>query len=504
METKKINTGSAYHRATGYNRYRMEGHFLDWANQPLVHKTYPDPNAVSLPEVSPVRKRPVRSLFTPGRLPLRDDEIDIGLLSRILMQSYIFTAKSRPPGYEFHYRSAASAGALYPCELYLAAHGLEGLGNGIYHYALRNRSLVPLRSSNLTDFTGQTCSATGSTSICFYITGIFFRSAWKYRKRAFRYVLLDAGHLLENLVLALKSVGLSFSVHYDFNERNLECLLGIDGKREGILACITVHGNQNAPDGNTMAPLSKKRLDASRVSDGEIRYEEIESFYRASGSLPDRNKKPPKLIESFSKRVDRWMAIEPCDPGADDMDYPDAVFFRRSKRNYVDRALSRNQFMQLIDLVCAAASQDPSPQHRYASAMVIGFICSNVEDITPGFYILDPALRKFGCLFTGDLTSKMASACLDQEWLRSAAVHLLFLTDLTEIDRAWGPRSYRYAMLAAGRIGQAIYIGATAQGLGACGIGALYDEETREILGLAEDAALLYLMAAGPVKNLSK
>jgi nitroreductase len=59
-------------------------------------------------------------------------------------------------------------------------------------------------------------------------------------------------------------------------------------------------------------------------------------------------------------------------------------------------------------------------------------------------------------------------------------------------------------MLAAGRIGQAIYIGATAQGLGACGIGALYDEETREILGLAEDAALLYLMAAGPVKNLFK
>jgi len=195
------------------------------------------------------------------------------------------------------------------------------------------------------------------------------------------------------------------------------------------------------------------------------------------------------------------MDIEPRDPGADDIDYPDAVFLRRSKRNYVDTALSKDQFMQMMDLVRAAASHDPSPEHRYASAMVSGFICGNVKGITPGFYLLDPARRKFGRVFKGDLISKMASACLDQEWLRSAAVHFLFLTDLAEIDRAWGPRSYRYAMLAAGRIGQAIYLGATAQGIGACGIGALYDGETREILGLTEDAALLYLMAVGPVKK---
>ena len=80
-------------------------------------------------------------------------------------------------------------------------------------------------------------------------------------------------------------------------------------------------------------------------------------------------------------------------------------------------------------------------------------------------------------------------------------MHFLFLTDLAQIDRTWGPRSYRYAMLAAGRMGQAIYVAATALGLGACGIGALYDGEARELLGLSEDAALLYLVAAGPIKK---
>ena len=46
--------------------------------------------------------------------------------------------------------------------------------------------------------------------VSFILSGIFFRSAWKYRKRAFRYVMLDTGHLVENLVSALAYVaGLS-------------------------------------------------------------------------------------------------------------------------------------------------------------------------------------------------------------------------------------------------------------------------------------------------------
>ena len=76
------------------------------------------------------------------------------------------------------------------------------------------------------------------------------------------------------------------------------------------------------------------------------------------------------------------------------------------------------------------------------------------------------------------------------------------MTNLEEIDRTWGPRGYRYAMLTAGRIGQIIYLGATALGLGCCGIGALYDGEARDLLGLNNESALLYLVAAGPVKQM--
>ena len=56
-------------------------------------------------------------------------------------------------------------------------------------------------------------------------------------------------------------------------------------------------------------------------------------------------------------------------------------------------------------------------------------------------------------------------------------------------------------MLEAGRLGKAIYLGATSLGLGSCGIGALYDWEARELLGLNNESFLLYLVAAGLVKR---
>jgi len=95
----------------------------------------------------------------------------------------------------------------------------------------------------------------------------------------------------------------------------------------------------------------------------------------------------------------------------------------------------------------------------------------------------------------------MTTACLNQQWLSSASVHFLFMTNLNTIDRLWGPRGYRYAMMTAGRFGHAIYLGATALGLGCCGIGAFYDNEAKNILGLNTESYLLYLLAVGKVKR---
>ena len=70
------------------------------------------------------------------------------------------------------------------------------------------------------------------------------------------------------------------------------------------------------------------------------------------------------------------------------------------------------------------------------------------------------------------------------------------------MEERWGPRGYRYALLTAGRLGERLYLTATALGLGCCGIGAFYDQEAADLLGLNPDSKMLYLVAVGPVKSM--
>jgi nitroreductase len=55
-------------------------------------------------------------------------------------------------------------------------------------------------------------------------------------------------------------------------------------------------------------------------------------------------------------------------------------------------------------------------------------------------------------------------------------------------------------MMTAGRLGERLYLVATAMGLGCCGIGAFYDREGSDLLGLSWESGLLYVVGIGPVK----
>ena len=87
-------------------------------------------------------------------------------------------------------------------------------------------------------------------------------------------------------------------------------------------------------------------------------------------------------------------------------------------------------------------------------------------------------------------------------WLANSAIHFLFLSNLALLEGTWGQRGYRYAMMTAGRIGERIYVTSTSLGLGCCGIGAFYDNEASDLIGLNADSRLLYLVSVGKVKRL--
>ena len=195
-----------------------------------------------------------------------------------------------------------------------------------------------------------------------------------------------------------------------------------------------------------------------------------------------------------------WIELDP--PGhLPAADYVTALSQRRSRRNFVPVPIEPGGFTAMTRLVAASMgppSGMPTPCH---TALTTGWLIGEDMPVAPGYYCFDPATHRLGRIREGPLIDSMAAACLDQMWLKYAGLHLLFTADLNRLDRCWGARGYRYAMIEAGRLGQQAYLSATILGWGACGIGAIYDREAADLLHLAPDQALLYLIGVGAVKK---
>ena len=491
-----------YHRSTSYRRHGLTPHTLDWAHQPMPVKHYPERPRVPLDRSA---KPPAIDYFDlmnrrQAIESSRPEAPDLRKISTAFSLTHDITARTMHAGTPFYYRSVASAGALYPFELYLAVHHIDGIDPGVYHYQLFDFCLTALRQGPVPEIP----PVDHGVSATFYITGIFFRSAWKYRNRAYRYVLLDAGHLLENLRLALGALDLSFSIHLDFDDERAATLLGLDPQREACLACVHLHngnaGKKQPGAASELKPLSDEILKASTVSDREAAYADILAVHRAGNEVNNTVVEGIPALHVFDNPPSAWIDLNlPDHQGS--ADYARILWQRRSRRNFIPASGAREKPMTFLDLMArnmeTVSTQPPSCR----SAVTIGLLAGAGLPIPPGFYLLDPVAKRLGCLSGGRFTESMAAACLDQMWLKHAALHVLFMTDLAALDRTWGARGYRYAMIEAGRLGQQTYLAATALGWGACGIGAIYDREAADLLDLAADGALLYLIGTGPVKT---
>jgi SagB-type dehydrogenase family enzyme len=162
-------------------------------------------------------------------VPLKESE-----LSQLLWAAQGITREGR--GVDF--RTAPSAGALYPVETYVVVHNVEGIDAGVYHYDVEQHQLEQLR---LGDF--QTAIAAAAldqriaarANVVFVWTAIFERSKWKYEERAYRYIYLDAGHIAQNVALAAEALDLGSCQIGALYDGEANELLGVDGVEESTI-----------------------------------------------------------------------------------------------------------------------------------------------------------------------------------------------------------------------------------------------------------------------------
>ncbi|MBC8466665.1 MAG: SagB/ThcOx family dehydrogenase [Deltaproteobacteria bacterium] len=494
-----------YHSTTSYDRSKMGGHFLDWENQPDLFKTYANRELLEMPKEIPLPKEDLFTLYDhPSAKETPKATMDLADLSRILLLTYTLTSQARHSNGTFYYRSAASAGALYPTEIYVASEGMLDLTPGLYHFSIARHGLTRLRNGCLSSVVESAIIGTETlpSPLSFFLTAIFFRSAWKYRARAYRYHLLDTGHVLENLILSLKAGGFPFEIRFDFDDRQINYMLGLDETSEVALAAIQVGvplSNIEQPGRDVFQDLPEVVKSASRVASRETDYPEIRAIHMAGYIPTPPETTSPDMLKTLGLEPKTWESIplESC-PG-ETTPYPGAVFRRRSRRNFIGEPMPLSVFHSILNVLCA---KEPVTQTSYDHSLCLGFLTGQIESLDSGLYLLDREGGAIGLVRPGNFLDQMSHACLDQGWLAGAALHFLFITDMEVLDRTWGARGYRYAMMMAGRMGERLYLAASSLGLGCCGIGAFYDREVVELLNLSSGSRVLYVVAVGPVKAL--
>jgi SagB-type dehydrogenase family enzyme len=200
----------------------------------LAHRTYPGSPRIALAgrdfaldvALGQVleRRRSVRE-HAPGPIPWE-------VFGRLLHASY--GAKRRRGGYR---RSAPSAGGLYPIELHVAVQGVERLPDGIYHYDARAHELEERRRGNVAEALfdrtlGQAMVRTAS--VVFALTAVRARNMGKYGQRGYRFQLLDAGHLGQNLYLTATALGLGAAGIGGFYDTEVNALFALPEDEETL------------------------------------------------------------------------------------------------------------------------------------------------------------------------------------------------------------------------------------------------------------------------------
>ncbi len=496
----KRGYGLSYQKDTEHDRRRMKGHVLDWASQPDVYKTYPSAERVPLFPVRQLDDTPIDELCLESFSPAGDGEKNLEILSGILAMGSGITYR-RKHGYDTHsFRSAASAGALYPVDLYVDAMNVKGLEPGLYHDHIEMFVLERLKVNRDT-------SGSDGLFAAIYLTGVYSRSFWKYRDRAYRYILNDAGHVAANLALAARSSGFSVCLDYDFDDREVNGFLGLDDSREVCLArlCLYHRGKEN-PETELSPVLWGMTQPMPEGDYGKGNGERVSPVIRRihEAGITDnpafqKQREPVSCAED--DRYVRWLDPDVTSGSVSGLPFGKSLVMRRSRRNFHAQSLDRALFFTLMNRLMKG-TDFLKKLTRMETSVNPAVLVQNVEDLDSGYYVLDVEKKQIGCVDSGTRNALMAGACLDQRWLARASVHVLMTGNLAEAERRQGPRAYRYAMMDAGFLGQVVYLAATSIDLGCCGVGAFFDREVADILDLKPgDEVLLYLLAAGPVKG---
>ena len=142
------------------------------------------------------------------------------------------------------YRVYPSAGFRYPIETYVIIfHGDENIVPGLYHYDVKAHALTTLWKRSFSQKEIHELARAPwidkATALIVY-TAIFWRTQIKYGERGYRYILLEAGHIAQNVQIVASAIGVQSCPLGGTNDKEIEELIDIDGVNESLVYTLAI------------------------------------------------------------------------------------------------------------------------------------------------------------------------------------------------------------------------------------------------------------------------
>ncbi len=203
----------------------------------IEYKHYTLFPSIPLPDVGGAVWSVTKNRRVSGR-NVNENVVTLEKISYLLRCGYGLQSKDQG-GDRKENRTVPSAGKRYPLDLYVLLFKHVGeCGPGVYHYDVSSHGLEPVVQENISELmqsiiTDQPSVCDAHGVIC--ISALFERTIGKYGSRGYRYILLEAGHVAQNMLLAATEKNVVLIPIGGSSEKVLEQLIGLNSRYEGVV-----------------------------------------------------------------------------------------------------------------------------------------------------------------------------------------------------------------------------------------------------------------------------
>jgi SagB-type dehydrogenase family enzyme len=506
--TAKIVCVRRYHQQTKhrFERYADGPETLDWAMQPNPFRRYKGTEKIQLPFSEQTLGVGYCDLYEADKI--LPNELSLKSIGTLLELSMGLSAWKEYQGERWALRCNPSSGNLHPTEVYVITTGMDDLDPGVYHYVSHDHVLE------------QRCSVTlpaephSATGVFIGLSSVFWREAWKYGERAFRYCQLDTGHALAAIRYACALLGWTAELVSIVDDDTIEKMLGLHrvedfgaAEREHPDLLLKIMPNNSVSDNDNIEELfqycqqgkwsgTANTLDPQHLYDWPI----IDEVAQAARSL-----KNPTTAQ--------WTPIDlpPPLPCKTELQAKEIIQRRRSAQMFDGiTAIDAADFYRILDMLMPRPKTPPWDALPWRAKIHVVLFVHRVNGLDSGLYILlrnEQVINSLKSALTDKLewqpveqapthlnlyrlakaNAKKAAATLSCHQ-RIASDSAFSLSMLSEFDAALdtGPWVYKHLYWEAGMLGQVLYLEAEAIGLQGTGIGCFFDDPVHEMLGITD------------------